>query len=85
MGRADEAADYPLEVNLHRGLVDGGLQRLGGEADLILRRLANAFVVDGVEPEGAAEPADEGVRRRVSGDQLEGDRLAGALAAEYAV
>jgi len=85
MGRADEAADYPLEVNLYRGLVDGGLQRLGGEADLILRRLANAFVVDGVEPEGAAEPADEGVRRRVSGDQLEGDRLAGALAAEHAV
>ncbi len=81
MGRANEAADHPLQVNLHGRVVDGGLQRLGGEADLILRRLANAVVVDGVEPEGAAEPADEGVRRRVSGDQLEGDRLARRLAA----
>jgi hypothetical protein len=76
MGRADEAADHPLQVNLHGRVVDCGLKRLGGKADLILGRLANAVVVDGVEPEGAAESADEGVRRRVSGEQLEGDRLA---------
>jgi len=73
MGRADEAADHPLQVDPHRGLVDGGLQRLGGEADVMLGRLANAVVVDRVEPEGAAEPADEAERRRVSGNRLQSD------------
>jgi hypothetical protein len=30
MGGADEAADDPLEMDLHRCLVNGGLQHLGG-------------------------------------------------------
>jgi len=56
-------------MDLHRRLVDGGLQRLGGKADPVFCRLANAFIVDGVEPEGAAEPptrACDGARAATS-------------------
>src|SRR5208337_2754814 len=41
VGGTDEGADDPLQVDAHGGVVDGRLQRLGGEADLLLGALAD--------------------------------------------
>src|SRR5208283_3096818 len=81
VGRADEGTDDPLQMDAHSGLVDGGLQSLGGEADLLLGALADRVVVDRVESEGGAHLLGLDVRGSEPGDHLEGDGLTGLCGA----
>ena len=76
MGRADESADDALEVDSHGRLVDGGLKRLGGPPDLLLGRLPDAVVVDGVEPKGAGHLLGLGVVGGERNDEFQRDCLA---------
>src|SRR5271166_4774345 len=81
VGGTDEGTDDPLQMDAHGGVVDGGLQGLGGEADLLLCALADRVVVDRVESEGGAHLLGLAVRGCEPGDQLEGDGLTGLCGA----
>jgi len=73
--RTDESADDALEVDSHGRLIDSGLKRLSGPPDLLLGRLPNVVVVDGVEPKRTGHLLDLGVIRGERNNEFQRDRL----------
>src|SRR5271154_2969875 len=55
VGGPDKGADDALEVNAHGRVVHGGLQCLGGKADLLFGGLSDAVVIHGVERVGGSD------------------------------
>src|SRR5208283_2673661 len=71
--------DDALEVDAHGGVVDGGLERLAGAAQLLFRRFPDGVVVHGIEGEGGGHLLGLGGVRGECADEVEGDRLAGLV------
>ena len=77
VGGPDEGADDALEVDAHGRVVHGGLQCLGGKADLLFGGLPDAVVIHGVEAVGGSDLLGLDGGGGEPDDEFEGDCLAG--------
>ena len=80
-GRPDIGADDPLQVHLHRLVVEVVAQDVGASDHVLLGALADGGVIDRVDPEGAGEVFGEAAVGGACLDQLQGDCLADLLLA----